>query len=289
MQQKDLSGSSPRAWVLAGPVRDRSDQGRFIPTCVGLGTAAPGIASVMPVHPHVRGSWRGGRSRRAAFRGSSPRAWVLALEEQDAPNYIRFIPTCVGLGRANRAPGRGDPVHPHVRGSWDLGDRLDRRPPGSSPRAWVLVVRRGLRRARRRFIPTCVGLGSARATPKPRKSVHPHVRGSWPAAQPRTVAHFGSSPRAWVLGELVRDRVPDLRFIPTCVGLGEHAQHPVRRRAVHPHVRGSWYTITWDGAHWHGSSPRAWVLASGPVAAETRVRFIPTCVGLGASARVAGR
>ena len=275
------AGSSPRAWVLDAPISTTSQSRRFIPTCVGLGLRQGHGHLTRPVHPHVRGSWSRSRSMCPRCGGSSPRAWVLEPVEVDVSEVRRFIPTCVGLGRCRSARTRLMPVHPHVRGSWTRRLPVPCPTPGSSPRAWVLARHGQPSRSPHRFIPTCVGLGRVRGRPRPGRSVHPHVRGSWGDHQDDPVRPRGSSPRAWVLAALTPTGRPLTRFIPTCVGLGV-LWFPWRPPgSVHPHVRGSWKSRMADSHAVPGSSPRAWVLAPGGGTPVIPGRFIPTCVGLG--------
>ena len=109
------------------------------------------------VHPHVRGEHRGLCSMLMSRIGSSPRAWgTLAAPPLHLAGW-RFIPTCVGNTWSNNADGRGETVHPHVRGEhsarWGRLIGLG----GSSPRAWGTRVHLALAPVVERFIPTCVG------------------------------------------------------------------------------------------------------------------------------------
>ena len=73
-------GSSPRAWGI----RERKDNHlldcRFIPTCVGNTLLSKNLRACPAVHPHVRGEYTIGATRRK--------------------REVRFIPTCVGNTRA---------------------------------------------------------------------------------------------------------------------------------------------------------------------------------------------
>ena len=94
----------------------RSDNRRFIPTCVGLMSMMRSPSLSMAVHPHVRG------------------VNVCGLQRSGA--ILRFIPTCVGLITFCPEPLPPDSVHPHVRGV-NLSDTSAAAiRDGSSPRAW---------------------------------------------------------------------------------------------------------------------------------------------------------
>ena len=116
-----------------------------------------------------------------------------------------------------------------------------------------------------RFIPTCVGNGRISRRWPTCHSVHPHVCGER--------GHWKLEGKEWP------------RFIPTCVGnggppTGHHGHDP-----VHPHVcgeRGNSATATRSA---DGSSPRVWGTALRPSNTHATRRFIPTCVGNGASCR----
>ena len=198
---KDLDvGSSPRAWGRRG----------VLPRGWSSGS----------VHPHVRGA-----------DGSA---------EHGTQASGRFIPTCVGQTRLERARAPRAPVHPHVRG------------------ADVRICVAG--RVRNRFIPTCVGqtyvyplmlansFGSSprawgRRNRRPswrwESAVHPHVRGADSPLNPNPVCAIGSSPRAWGRRISQNSVWIDNRFIPTCVGQTKSSAVPCRRCSVHPHVRGA--------------------------------------------------
>ncbi len=130
-----------------------------------------------------------------------------------------------------------------------------------------------------RFTPTCVGTTRSRPKSRPRRTVHPHVRGDdvWEVGLPAW--RIGSPPRAW-------GRQPPIpaprhvdRFTPTCVGTTRTSRPGPRsapgspprawgrrppggeapaRLPVHPHVRGddSRYDRLLAGRV--GSPPRAW-------------------------------
>src|SRR5438034_1304738 len=90
-------------------------------------------------------------------------------------------------------------------------------------------------------------------------TVHPHVRGDDLPIVIRSLAAFGSPPRAWGRPGAAHDRTGSsrvtptcvgttptcrssgscvLRFTPTCVGTTRAAAQRVDAGTVHPHVRG---------------------------------------------------
>ena len=89
-------GSSPRAWGIL----NKPDLGiihtRFIPTCVGNTKKFLPSRPQTPVHPHVRGEYKFGKSSIYVSDGSSPRAWGILNGEEGVVLKNRFIPTCVG-------------------------------------------------------------------------------------------------------------------------------------------------------------------------------------------------
>ena len=171
---------------------------RFIPTCVG-NTAALQVDA-------------------EGLDGSSPRAWGTHPKSK---------------GTVNRQP-----VHPHVRGEHAIDGGALMRKGGSSPRAWGTQAAAQVGRSSCRFIPTCVGNTASSVPSRPRRPVHPHVRGEHQAHGQDVLDEGGSSPRAWGTRDAQpHDRRPR-RFIPTCVGNTAAASVDAERD--------------------DGSSPRAW-------------------------------
>ena len=54
---------------------------------------------------------------------------------------------------------------------------------------------------------------------------------------------LGSSPRAWGIQTQHVQGLDLSRFIPTCVGNTADYDAPCPVRAVHPHVRGEYYSL----------------------------------------------
>ena len=93
----------------------------------------------------------------------------------------------------------------------------------------------------------------------------------------------GSSPRVWGTEQASRAAPLPCRFIPTCVGNGAPFLPSSDSFSVHPHVCGERSPMM---AHPHpssGSSPRVWGTGARPAPAVKGARFIPTCVGNGAT------
>ena len=160
--------------------------------------------------------------------------------------------------------------------------------PGSPPRAWGMVVRMGLGRARHRFTPTGVGNGVFPVLPRWRRPVHPHGRGEWGYSEPFGGGSDGSPPRAWGMGQPEVPLLEDRRFTPTGVGNGSALRAAPNFVTVHPHGRGEWC----EGLKWHclgsGSPPRAWGMGFVALLVVPHRRFTPTGVGNGCPARATG-
>ena len=142
--------------------------------------------------------------------------------------------------------GEGYLVHPHVRGA-DGRERVMayNYPYGSSPRAWGRCLGRDLRKAVRRFIPTCVGqMPHVAYCQLPQRRFIPTCVGQMLAAQGKAAHNIRFIPTC--VGQiivLVDKDDAELRFIPTCVG-----QMMVIVTSPLPSI---------------GSSPRAWGRSNG--------------------------
>ena len=112
-----------------------------------------------------------------------------------------------------------------------------------------------------------------------RSTVHPHMRGVYPANRHTVCIGCGSSPHAWGLQSEYQPLSHHHRFIPTCVGFTfpDKAQTP--NYAVHPHMRGVYYTTQGETNLIGGSSPHAWGLQQQDCIELVQLRVIPTCVG----------
>ena len=253
--------------------------GDFAHFPIGANTSAPMARNTFSVHPHVRGD---GLLLAPVIRhtaGSPPRAWGRRLPQVRSHTRPRFTPTCVGTASAGVRPGVSAAVHPHVRGDGTAAIHSLLRISGSPPRAWGRRLGVALDVGSGRFTPTCVGTArecSDGCFPMP---VHPHVRGDGSPRYGNFRATAGSPPRAWGRLGLVRFRVVNLRFTPTCVGTATTAAFAPCAPTVHPHVRGDGCGTTTSTKRRHGSPPRAWGRRRRPRPRNARQRFTPTCVG----------
>ena len=265
-------GNSPRAWI-------RSPGFRFIPTCVGNSLRRATNRPCPSVHPHMRGelSWLPESAR--AYCGSSPHAWGTHRRQGLAASARRFIPTCVG--NSSRIPTRppAATVHPHMRGELASSSRSYSGVIGSSPHAWGTLRRRSSLALRFRFIPTCVGNSFTSPSSKPRRTVHPHMRGELPHPVPPVACGTGSSPHAWGTRTIGMADYRHLRFIPTCVGNSDYRHYSSNSFTVHPHMRGELGLVDFNRTSVRGSSPHAWGTLRAACAIAVLARFIPTCVG----------
>ena len=129
---------------------------------------------------------------------------------------------------------------------------------GSSPRAWGTLDFPYLPHRTYRFIPTCMGNSSLKASAISTKPVHPHVHGELFSGGSAEDDPDGSSPRAWGTHPDVHPLNSIVRFIPTCMGNSELMRHPSLARSVHPHVHGELEMTITAIKVFYGSSPRAW-------------------------------
>ena len=181
--------------------------------------------------------------------GSSPRAWGIHMARLRLRLEDRFIPTCVGNTKLPCSIGCCGTVHPHVRGEY-----ASNLPPyyalaGSSPRAWGIPNTRPARLHTVRFIPTCVGNTCLRQGTGDGCSVHPHMRGEYPAHISARLFAYGSSPRAWGIPLWTAQAAACAWFIPTCVGNTLSTLPQFNWTTVHPHVRGEYLWVQvgkWD-------------------------------------------
>ena len=211
-------GPSPRAWGSHKREHRWRQQGRSIPTCVGLSVQRSRAGRFSAVHPHVRGALTRRSSHSPVVSGPSPRAWGSLRGELEFNGQNRSIPTCVGLSTTETTE------------TTEVA--------GPSPRAWGSHPHRLLRVGHARSIPTCVGLSS-----------------DVPRSAEIT---SGPSPRAWGSRRRAGPAPSSPRSIPTCVGLSISATPPRCAPTVHPHVRGALSPPVAGRLPRFGPSPRAW-------------------------------
>ncbi len=233
----------------------------------------------LTVHPHVRGEYHIRRDKTIVYIGSPPRAWGIRLHRLLDALFNRFTPTCVGNTSLDTGRSLCYAVHPHVRGEYRVLGKRSRPHYGSPPRAWGIRQRPTAKAAVLRFTPTCVGNTPMMSLPVTVNPVHPHVRGEYADISEATRATRGSPPRAWgIPGDyaLLPNRG---RFTPTCVGNTGRPSRRLRKRAVHPHVRGEYVDGDVVRQPRVGSPPRAWGIPCKAWAKTGPKRFTPTCVG----------
>ena len=272
-------GPSPRAWGILEARGLPRDGRRSIPTCVGNTSVARSSASSGSVHPHVRGEYCCRRSSSASAYGPSPRAWGIHPHGGRRGARLRSIPTCVGNTPPAPDAPPPHPVHPHVRGEYNLLSLNVSASGGPSPRAWGIRMILPRTRPPPRSIPTCVGNTRTMLDKLIEEAVHPHVRGEYSVATFAIPSLNGPSPRAW--GILASNQVLliRLRSIPTCVGNTRRNSTPPPTPPVHPHVRGEYFVRLPIHRTALGPSPRAWGILCYAAARAGHYRSIPTCVG----------
>ena len=118
----------------------QSQRTRFIPTCVGNTRSDVYIIRSLAVHPHMRGEYDDGYEDGLLSDGSSPHAWGIRCRVFPLQIRIRFIPTCVGNTLKYLSSPIHFPVHPHMRGEYELQALEDRAKFGSSPHAWGILI-----------------------------------------------------------------------------------------------------------------------------------------------------
>ena len=150
---------------------------------------------------------------------------------------------------------------------------------GPSPRAWGIPRAGPHNECPPRSIPTCVGNTDSSIQSQISSPVHPHVRGEYPQEPPGAPHDPGPSPRAWGIHSQRDSCTLCRRSIPTCVGNTAKHLGISRSSAVHPHVRGEYYSHSLLPRIPLGPSPRAWGILRASPASLRLSRSIPTCVG----------
>ena len=109
------------------------------------------------VHPHLRGAYRFWASECSCRIGSSPHTWGIHRIEPECQLQDRFIPTYVGHTTYTPACQWYLPVHPHLRGAYQVKKKTYRSQVGSSPPTWGILSVSAFDGQVIRFIPTYVG------------------------------------------------------------------------------------------------------------------------------------
>ena len=151
----------------------------------------------LTVHPHIRGAYFCSHFTQAAFSGSSPHTWGIPHAPFPGVYPRRFIPTYVGHTSACCGVGWLDPVHPHIRGAYNMHIATTKGRCGSSPHTWGIQAALRAATEAMRFIPTYVGHTSTQLSWCFGFSVHPHIRGAYPDGALYSWNHSGSSPHTW--------------------------------------------------------------------------------------------
>ncbi len=233
-------GSSPHPWGILDPKVTDPIIERFIPTSVGNTCMIRERYRYFTVHPHIRGEYQTLKPPKPLIPGSSPHPWGIPDLDRHGRWRLRFIPTSVGNTLSALSDGQSFPVHPHIRGEYDLPACNQIVESGSSPHPWGIHVLCERPIENDRFIPTSVG-NTQYVSPHGRDfTVHPHIRGEYLYIGDKVANNDGSSPHPWgILG--VTDNLGEKhRFIPTSVGNTLSGQEGSIRSAVHPHIRGEY-------------------------------------------------
>ncbi len=149
-------GSSPRAWSRHQVWPPLPQPSRFISTCVEQTARRARPAAAKAVHLHVRGADAFAAALIWRSYGSSPRAWSRRARSRDRRSRDRFISTCVEQTLRTEHHHLSASVHLHVRGADSAHGDEERRPAGSSPRAWSRPDEAKEIKRVMRFISTCV-------------------------------------------------------------------------------------------------------------------------------------
>ena len=281
-------GSSPRARGTRSAGGRHVRARRFIPACAGNARSRACTSRKPPVHPRVRGERCSRWNVATPTAGSSPRARGTRHRPRRPPHRRRFIPACAGNANSSRPAAPRCPVHPRVRGERRADGIPGGVPAGSSPRARGTPTRRPGRRSACRFIPACAGNARSRARARPRRPVHPRVRGERAGEPPGPPFRHGSSPRARGTRAAVKLHRVGRRFIPACAGNASKSRCWTSSATVHPRVRGERVTPGLPDLLVFGSSPRARGTRRRRGVARGGGRFIPACAGNAAPHRCPG-
>ena len=166
-----------------------------------------------------------------------------------------------------------------MRGERTIEDRGRARVIGSSPHARGTPVDARSRSCSRRFIPACAGNAARRHPVRPRRPVHPRMRGERAELNQKLGHAAGSSPHARGTHSMDASVDRHHRFIPACAGNAREQCRRGRLRSVHPRMRGE-RALTIGGAVLAaGSSPHARGTRLRRDRAALVARFIPACAG----------
>ena len=232
---------------------------RFIPAYAG-NAHGPAIEGCQrSVHPRIRGE------RLAAWR------------PQSAPP--RFIPAYAGNAPRPAERRTQVAVHPRIRGERILASAADKPLNGSSPHTRGTPNADRMDAAARRFIPAYAGNAYRPALCRPRRPVHPRIRGERGCAGTPHTLHLGSSPHTRGTRPRTGRVYGQIRFIPAYAGnapprVSAHAWPP-----VHPRIRGERSRATDHISRRIGSSPHTRGTRGFTHTPSSQPRFIPAYAG----------
>ena len=150
-------GSSPHARGTHGHAARGDGRDRFIPACAGNAQPRTARATVLAVHPRMRGERNSLKVANGFSSGSSPHARGTRNPRHSRRLDYRFIPACAGNAWWRMTTAVWPSVHPRMRGERlpDPGRHGPGR--GSSPHARGTLAKFALKYPERRFIPACAG------------------------------------------------------------------------------------------------------------------------------------
>ena len=191
---------------------------RFIPACAGNAQPRTARATVLAVHPRMRGERETHDIAEGWTTGSSPHARGTRIHSAPGGGLLRFIPACAGNAYRFPAGSWAAAVHPRMRGERPNTVSTLARTSGSSPHA----------RGTRLPVSICASV--------PR--VHPRMRGERMVADDHSSVAIGSSPHARGTHATPVFPLVVLRFIPACAGNASLSSSSITPMTVHPRMRG---------------------------------------------------
>ena len=172
-----IFGSSPHTRGTRAHPAHRTRGSRFIPAYAGNASELSPASHQRPVHPRIRGERVTRRASMNDHSGSSPHTRGTPVPRDIAELETRFIPAYAGNACWTRCGRPAWTVHPRIRGERAVALYRAVREIGSSPHT------RGTRGCGRdtvyrdRFIPAYAGNAYRPPVCRPRRPVHPRIRG----------------------------------------------------------------------------------------------------------------
>ena len=197
LRNRRVSGTSPRVWGEASPLKKPRPWARNIPT--GVGRRCMRVSRALPPveHPHGGGEKPPIVIPSLCVCGTSPRGWGEDASTSEGMGSGGNIPTGVGRsGRKSNAPCHKT-EHPHGGGEKKRRCAHACTTNGTSPRGWGEDHRpshdcRGVRN-----IPTGVGRSDFGRLYADLAEEHPHGGGEKKRGKARSSIRGGTSPRGW--------------------------------------------------------------------------------------------